>query len=79
MLVPGRGCAVIDGGIPAWSPELSGHVVKQAVQPITRGVQHFSIPLTPAERSRLAADGRLLISYETTQNQVQALDLRLSR
>jgi LmbE family N-acetylglucosaminyl deacetylase len=72
-------CAVIDGGIPAWSPDLSGHLVKQAAQPITRGVQRISFPLTPAERSRLAADGRLLISYETTQSQVQAFDLRLSR
>ena len=72
-------CAVTDGGIPGWSPDMSGHVVKQAVNPITRGEQRFSIPLTAAERSRLVADGRLLISYETAQNQVQAFDLRLKR
>jgi hypothetical protein len=72
-------CAVTDGGIPGWSPDLSGHVVKQAANPITRGEQRFSIPLTAAERSRLVADGRLLISYETAQNQVQAFDLRLKR
>ncbi|WP_020392637.1 hypothetical protein [Kribbella catacumbae] len=57
---------------------MSGHVVKQATQQVARGVQHLSIPLTPAQRARLAADGRLLVSYETAQNQVQAFDVRLS-
>jgi len=72
-------CAVTDGGIPAWSPDMSGHVVKQAVQPITRGVQHLSIPLTAAERARLLANGRVQLSFETLANEVQAFDLRLNR
>jgi len=71
-------CAVTDGGYPPWSPDMSGHVVKQATQQIARGVQRLSIPLTAAQRAKLAADGRLLISYETAQNQVQAFDVRLS-
>ncbi|WP_185448256.1 hypothetical protein [Kribbella qitaiheensis] len=34
---------------------------------------------SPAQRAQLAADGHLLLSYESTQNQVQAFDLRLAR
>ncbi|MFG1620966.1 PIG-L family deacetylase [Kribbella sp. NPDC049227] len=71
-------CAVTDGGIPPWSPDMSGHLVKQATQNVTPGVQHWSIPLTAAQRATLAEDGRLLVSYETPQNEVQAFDLRLS-
>ncbi len=71
-------CAVTDGGIPPWSPDMSGHLTAQATQQIRPGVQHFSIPLTAAQRAKLAADGHLLLSYETSQNKVQAFDLRLS-
>ncbi|TCC39178.1 LmbE family protein [Kribbella capetownensis] len=71
-------CAVTDGGIPPWSPDMSGHLVKQATQSVTHGVQHWSIPLTAAQRATLAKDGRLLVSYETPQNEVQAFDLELS-
>ncbi|MEI8408346.1 MULTISPECIES: PIG-L family deacetylase [unclassified Kribbella] len=71
-------CAVTDGATPPWSPDMSGHVVKQSTQQITRGTTRWSIPLTPAQRATLAADGRLLLSYETPQNKVQAFDVRLS-
>jgi len=72
-------CAVTDGGIPAWAPDMSGHLVKQSAKAITRGVQVWSIPLTAAERRKLAEDGRLLVSFETAADQVQAFDVRLSR
>ncbi|MFF1816296.1 sugar-binding protein [Kribbella sp. NPDC058245] len=71
-------CAVTDGGIPPWAPDMSGHLVKQATKQITRGVQVWSIPLTNAQRQQLAKDGRLLVSYETAADQVQAFDVRLS-
>ncbi|MFI5711755.1 sugar-binding protein [Kribbella sp. NPDC051620] len=71
-------CAVTDGGYPPWSPDMSGHVVKQTSQQLQSGVKHISIPLTKAQRTRLAADGRLLMSFETAQNKVQAFDVRLS-
>jgi hypothetical protein len=58
---------------------MSGHLVTQASQQINYGVQHWSIPLTAAQRATLSADGRLLVSYETPQNEVQAFDLQLSR
>ncbi len=70
-------CAVTDGGYPAWSPDMSGHVVKQATAQITKKTRHLSIPITAAQRAKLLQDGRLLISYETPTNQVQAFDLRL--
>ena len=72
-------CAVTDGGIPPWSPDMSGHLVTQSSQQINHGVQQWSIPLTAAQRATLSADGRLLVSYETPQNEVQAFDLQLSR
>ena len=70
-------CAVTDGATPPWSPDMSGHLVKESTQQITRGTSRWSIPLTPAQRAKLAADGHLLVSYETSQNKVQAFDIRL--
>jgi LmbE family N-acetylglucosaminyl deacetylase len=72
-------CAVTDGGIPAWSPDMSGHVVKQSTNPITEKTKHLSIQISAAQRARLVQDGRLLISYETAKDEVQAVDLHLKR
>ncbi len=71
-------CAVTDGGIPPWSPDMSGHVVAQVDRAVSPGNRQVSIPLSSQQRSRLAEDGRLLISYETAQGRVQALDVRLN-
>jgi hypothetical protein len=71
-------CAVTDGGIPAWSPDVSGHLVQQSTQQISRGTQHWSIPLTAAQREQLITNGHLLVSYETPQNEVQAFDIRIA-
>jgi len=70
-------CAVTDGGTPPWSPDMSGHVVAQVDRAVSPGTRQVSIPLSSQQRSRLAEDGRLLISYETAQGRVQALDVRL--
>jgi LmbE family N-acetylglucosaminyl deacetylase len=72
-------CAITDGATPPWSPDMSGHLVKQATQAITRGVQHWTIPLTAAQRTQLNDHGHLLVSYETTQNEVQAFDINVGR
>jgi hypothetical protein len=71
-------CAVTDGGIPPWAPDMSGHLVKQSSRELARGVQHWSVPLTAAELGRLKTNGHLLLSYETPQNEVQAFDVKLS-
>ncbi|GAA3117129.1 VCBS repeat-containing protein [Kribbella aluminosa] len=71
-------CAVTDGGTPPWSPDMSGHVVKHTTGQITPKTKHLSIPITPAQRSTLLRDGRLLISYQTPNDEVQALDLKLN-
>ncbi|MEV4260902.1 PIG-L family deacetylase [Kribbella sp. NPDC049584] len=71
-------CAITDGATPPWSPNMSGHLVNQATQAITRGVQHWTIPLTAAQRTQLMNQGHLLVSYETTQNEVQAFDIRIA-
>ncbi|TDW17010.1 PIG-L family deacetylase [Kribbella kalugense] len=72
-------CAITDGATPPWSPDMSGHLVKQATQAITRGVQHWTIPLTAAQRTQLKDHGHLLVSYETTKNEVQAFDINVGR
>jgi len=71
-------CAITDGATPPWSPNLSGRLVEQATQQITRGVQHWSVPLTADQRAQLQTQGHLLVSYETPANEVQAFDVRLS-
>ena len=70
-------CAITDGATPPWSPNMSGHLVNQATQGIARGVQHWTIPLTAAQRAQLKDQGHLLVSYETTRNEVQAFDIRM--
>ncbi|WP_427891470.1 PIG-L family deacetylase [Kribbella sp. GL6] len=71
-------CAVTDGGTPPWSPDMSGHVVKHTTSQVTPVTKHLSIPITAAQRSTLLRDGRLLISYQTPKDEVQALDLKLN-
>ena len=63
-------CATTDGGIPPWSPDMSGRVQGTAKR-------HVSIPLGADARARLAADGSALISFETPDGKVQALDVDL--
>lgn len=72
-------CAVTDGGIPDWSPDMSGHVVAHVTRTVSSGKRAVSIPLTRAQHDQLAADGRLLISYVTSQGKVQALDVRFDK
>jgi hypothetical protein len=72
-------CAVTDGGIPAWSPDQSGHVVSAVSVPVRPGVRQVTVPLSAASRSRLAADGWLLVSYETARDSVQAVSVKLAR
>jgi LmbE family N-acetylglucosaminyl deacetylase len=71
-------CAITDGATPPWSPDMSGHLVKQATGQVTRGVQHWTIPLTAAQQQQLKDRGHLLISYETAKNEVQAFDIRIA-
>ncbi|MFF0264955.1 PIG-L family deacetylase [Kribbella sp. NPDC004536] len=71
-------CAITDGAPPPWSPNMSGHLVQQVTRQVTRGVQHWTIPLTAAQRQQLKDRGHLLVSYETTKNEVQAFDIRLA-
>lgn len=73
-------CAETDGGIPAWSPDMSGHVVKKATQRVRPGLSYVSLVLSPAQRALVAAGGtRLLVSYETGQGAVQAIDRPIGR
>jgi hypothetical protein len=68
---------VTDGGIPPWSPDMSGHVVRDVTTAVTAGVKHVSIPLDAAGFAKLASAGHALVSFETPNDEVQAFDVPL--
>jgi LmbE family N-acetylglucosaminyl deacetylase len=72
-------CDLTDGTTPAWAPDMSGRVVRDAVEQLRPGRERIRIPLDGAAYERLRRDGSALISFETPAGEVQALDLRLSR
>jgi len=66
---------VTDGGVPPWSPDMSGRVVADTVVELRPGWRRVTVPLTAAQRAALARDGSALVSFETAAGEVQALDL----
>ena len=72
-------CALTDGTVPPWSPDMSGRVVGDATANIDRAGQQVRIPIDAAAYERLERDGSALVSFETPDDEVQAFDLRLGR
>jgi GlcNAc-PI de-N-acetylase/Carbohydrate family 9 binding domain-like len=70
-------CAPTDGGSPPWSPDMSGRVLGDQTAQLTAGRQTVRIPIDAAKYERLRRDGSALVSFETPDGEVQALDLRL--
>ncbi|MFL6035163.1 MAG: PIG-L family deacetylase [Gaiellaceae bacterium] len=66
-------CAVTDGGIPPWSPDMSGRVVATATATIGSVRAKVKFDLSPGQADMLAAGGSALISFETPNDEVQAL------
>ena len=67
-------CATTDGGIPPWSPDMSGRVVAhQTVTFAAKGKQKVTFSLDAAAWNKLAFGGSALISFETPNDEVQAL------
>ena len=54
---------------------MSGRVLGDRTVSVHSGRQVVTIPLDPAQRDRFAKDGRALMSFETAQGAVQALDV----
>jgi hypothetical protein len=71
-------CAPTDGGIPPWSPDMSGRVVRDATFAVTSGKQKVTITLSSSDYAKLATDGSALISFETPSDAVQAFFIPLS-
>ena len=69
-------CATTDGGTPAWSPNMSGHDLGDLTIAVHAGKQQVTIPLDSAARDQLEHGGRLLVSYQTADGSVQALNLK---
>ena len=64
--------------VPPWSPDMSGRVVAEREDvAVGNGVTHITIPLDAGARDALAEDGRVLVSFETPKDEVQALDVPL--
>jgi LmbE family N-acetylglucosaminyl deacetylase len=70
-------CAATDGTVPPWSPDMSGRVVRDVEVSVSRGKQRISIPLDSAAYAKLAANGSVLVGFETPNNEVQAFDVSL--
>jgi Ca2+-binding RTX toxin-like protein/LmbE family N-acetylglucosaminyl deacetylase len=75
-------CSPSDGGIPPWGTDMSGRVVAKTAVDLTTGLNRISIPVSAGGRAALAADGRLLIGFETPEatvdeRKVQAMDVPL--
>ncbi len=81
-------CAMTDGGIPPWSPDMSGRVVRDVPVAVTGGPQVVTIPLDAAAYGKLTATGNpvttggyALVSFKSTVldpqglNEVQAFAL----
>ena len=70
-------CALTDGTVPPWSPDMSGRVQGDETAELEAGRTRVTIPIDAAAYDRLRADGSALVSFETPDGEVQALDLRL--
>ena len=72
-------CAVTDGGIPPWSPDMSGRVIAIARRAHCR--RGDDARLDPARRGartrRCSSSGSALVSFETPADEVQAFALDL--
>ena len=71
-------CAMTDGTIPPWQPDMSGRVVRTLEVAVSSGMQHVTIPLDAGAFAKLAADGSALVSFETPNDEVQAFDIALA-
>jgi len=72
-------CAPTDGTVPPWSPDMSGRVLGDAEVDVTGHRHRVTIPLDGAAYDKLRRDGSALVSFETADGEVQALDVRLRR
>ncbi|MDX6727140.1 MAG: hypothetical protein QOK49_1945, partial [Baekduia sp.] len=70
-------CALTDGSVPAWSPDMSGHVVRDLKVAVTAGKRTVSIPLDAAAYAKLSTNSAALVSFETPNDAVQAFDVPL--
>jgi hypothetical protein len=72
-------CALTDGGIPPWSPDMSGRLVTRYDFTVpTDGMYRVSIPLTFDQYNKMMSDGSALVSFETPNNEVQAFYVPLA-
>src|SRR5439155_24941417 len=70
-------CALTDGSVPAWSPDMAGHVVRDVKVSVSAGKNTVVIPLDRAGYDKLANEGSALVSFETPNDEVQAFDVPL--
>ena len=57
---------------------MSGRVVRDVEVAVSSGMQRVTIPLDADAFAKLAADGSALLSFETPNDEVQALDIALA-
>ena len=64
-------CALTDGGIPPWAPDMSGRVLADVKRSISAGHQVISLPAGDPTAS-------VLVAFQTPQDEVQAFDVPIS-
>ena len=73
-------CALTDGTIPPWSPDMSGRVVPTSGRRSTsrRREQTITIPLDEAARAEGRERRSALVAFQTPQDEVQAFDVPIT-
>ncbi len=72
-------CALTDGSIPAWSPDMSGHLQGDVRKAIVAGRQTIAIPVSAAGALKLLTDGgSTLVGFANASDEVQAFDAPLT-
>ncbi len=72
-------CSPADGTVPPWSPDMSGRVVRSVTVDAVARARRASRSRSTRRRARAwLSDGSALISFETPDDEVQALDIPLA-
>ncbi len=71
-------CALTDGSIPAWSPDMSGRVVADVRGRSRPASRRSRSPVDAAGALKLASGGSALVAFQTPQDEVQAFDAPIS-
>ncbi|MEE6294941.1 NEW3 domain-containing protein [Georgenia wangjunii] len=65
-------CSLEDGSAPPWSPDMGGRLLGMTTVQVGVGVSGMTLPIDDVVREALRADGSILISFQSAENEVNA-------